>query len=163
MSKPIRLRPHNRWSALSFCVSRCRCCHNFKLNFSKYYLGQIIILIDDSKMRMEWFTCRVQFVNDTDPLTYSNTSFPEPTRPPFHCFNANIPLVNQLPAVHRLLGAPHQVNFCFYHFLDLCFKKCLRFHFLSFENKFVVPSIPQKVSTDNIESLFQIRPVLCSC
>lgn len=61
-------------------------------------------------MRLEWFTCRVQFVNDTDPLAYSNTSFPEPTRPPFHCFNANIPLVNQLPAVHRLLGAPHQVN-----------------------------------------------------
>jgi hypothetical protein len=60
---------------------------------------------------MEWFTCRVQFVNDTDPLTYSNTSFPEPPRPPFHCFNANIPLVNQLPAVHRLLGAPHQVIF----------------------------------------------------
>ena len=60
-------------------------------------------------MRLEWFTCRVQFVNDTDPLAYSNTSFPEPTRPPFHCFNANIPLVNQLPAVHRLLGAPHQV------------------------------------------------------
>ena len=58
---------------------------------------------------MEWFTCRVQFVNDTDPLAYSNTSFPEPTRPPFHCFNANIPLAIQLPAVHRLLGAPHQV------------------------------------------------------
>ena len=63
------------------------------------------------KMRMEWFTCRVQFVNDTDPLAYTNGSFPEPTRPPFHCFNANMPLINQLPAVLRLLGAPHQVSF----------------------------------------------------
>ena len=54
---------------------------------------------------MEWFTCRVQFVNDGDPLANSNTSFPEPTRSPFHCFNANIPLTIQLPAVHRLLGA----------------------------------------------------------
>ena len=60
---------------------------------------------------MEWFTCRVQFVNDTDPLAYTNSSFPEPARPPFHCFNANLPLVNQLPAVLRLLGAPHQVAF----------------------------------------------------
>lgn len=60
-------------------------------------------------MRMEWFTCRVQFVNDTDPLAYTNSSFPEPARPPFHCFNANLPLINQLPAVLRLLGAPHQV------------------------------------------------------
>ena len=59
---------------------------------------------------MEWFTCRVQYVNDLDPLAYSNASFPEPTRPPFHTFSAHIPLADQLAAVHRLLHAPHQVT-----------------------------------------------------
>lgn len=80
---------------------------------------------------MEWFTCRVQFVNDIDPLAYSNSSFPEPTRPPFHCFNANIPLANQLPAVHRLLGAPHQV-------LALR-QNCLPFLFINFPVSFGFP------------------------
>jgi hypothetical protein len=61
-------------------------------------------------MRMEWFTCRVQYANDLDPLAYSNSSFPEPTRPPVYTFSANLPLAHQLAAVHRLLKAPHQVD-----------------------------------------------------
>ena len=62
---------------------------------------------------MEWLTCRVQFVNDKDPFGYTSIgSLPEPTRPPLHTFRANLPLVDQLAAVHRLLKAPHQVNCC---------------------------------------------------
>lgn len=59
---------------------------------------------------MEWFTCRVQFVNDTDPFAYTSiTSYPEPTRPPLHTFNFDLPLIDQLAAVHRLLRSPHKV------------------------------------------------------
>ena len=69
-------------------------------------------------MRMEWFTCRVQYANDLDPLAYSNSSFPEPTRPPVYTFSANLPLAHQLAAVHRLLKAPHQVDhFTFFDML----------------------------------------------
>ena len=61
-------------------------------------------------MRMEWFTCRVQFVNDLDPFASSNSSFPEPMRPPLHTFSAGLPLADQLAPVLRLLSAPHQVE-----------------------------------------------------
>lgn len=54
-------------------------------------------------------TCRVQYLNDIDPFRAS-TNFPEPPRPPLHSFNVNIPLVNQIAGVHRLLQAPHRVS-----------------------------------------------------
>lgn len=54
-------------------------------------------------------TCRVQYLNDTDPFAYAST-FPEPPRPPEHTFSASLPLVDQLAAVHRLLKAPHRVS-----------------------------------------------------
>ena len=55
----------------------------------------------------QWLTCRVQYLDDTDP--FSSTNFPEPTRPPSYTFNTDLPLCEQLAGVHRLLKAPHKV------------------------------------------------------
>ncbi|XP_076821427.1 FH1/FH2 domain-containing protein 3-like isoform X6 [Clavelina lepadiformis] len=55
-------------------------------------------------------TCRVQYLDDTDP--FSSTNFPEPTRPPSYTFNVDIPLCEQLAGVHRLLKAPHKIGDC---------------------------------------------------
>lgn len=54
-------------------------------------------------------TCRVQYLNDIDPFSYT-TNFPDPARPPLHTFNVDLPLINQLAAVHRLLKSPHRVS-----------------------------------------------------
>ncbi|KYO19469.1 hypothetical protein Y1Q_0022095 [Alligator mississippiensis] len=59
---------------------------------------------------MATLLCRVQFLDDTDPFT--STSFPEPTRPPLYAFREDLPLSTQLPAVHRLLRAPHKLDDC---------------------------------------------------
>lgn len=56
---------------------------------------------------MATFICRVQFLDDTDP--FNSTNFPEPTRPPLYTFREDIPLINQIAGVHRLLQAPHKV------------------------------------------------------
>lgn len=56
---------------------------------------------------MATFICRVQFLDDTDP--FNSTNFPEPTRPPLYTFREDIPLINQIAGVHRLLKAPHKV------------------------------------------------------
>uniref|UniRef100_A0A3Q3JDL4 FHOD1 N-terminal GTPase-binding domain-containing protein n=1 Tax=Monopterus albus TaxID=43700 RepID=A0A3Q3JDL4_MONAL len=56
---------------------------------------------------MATFICRVQFLDDTDP--FNSTNFPEPTRPPLYTFRRDIPLINQIVGVHRLLKAPHKV------------------------------------------------------
>ena len=53
------------------------------------------------------FSCRVQYLDDTDPFV--TTVFPEPTRPPSYEFNEYLPLIDQLPSVHKLLNAPHKV------------------------------------------------------
>lgn len=57
---------------------------------------------------MATFVCRVQFLDDTNP--FNCTNFPEPTRPPLYTFREDIPLINQLAGVHRLLKAPHKVG-----------------------------------------------------
>ncbi|XP_054619992.1 FH1/FH2 domain-containing protein 3 isoform X3 [Dunckerocampus dactyliophorus] len=59
---------------------------------------------------MATFVCRVQFLDDTDP--FNSTNFPEPTRPPLYTFREDIPLINQLAGVHRLLKAPHKLDDC---------------------------------------------------
>lgn len=56
---------------------------------------------------MATFVCRVQFLDDTDP--FNSTNFPEPTRPPLYTFREDIPLINQIAGVHRLLKAPQKV------------------------------------------------------
>uniref|UniRef100_A0A3P8ZLR1 Formin homology 2 domain containing 3b n=1 Tax=Esox lucius TaxID=8010 RepID=A0A3P8ZLR1_ESOLU len=59
---------------------------------------------------MAVFVCRVQFLDDTDP--FNSTNFPEPTRPPQYTFREDIPLINQIAGVHRLLKAPHKLDDC---------------------------------------------------
>ncbi|XP_063041163.1 FH1/FH2 domain-containing protein 3 [Engraulis encrasicolus] len=59
---------------------------------------------------MASFECRVQFLDDTDP--FNSTNFPEPTRPPHYTFREDIPLINQIAGVHRLLKAPHKLDDC---------------------------------------------------
>lgn len=83
---------------------------------------------------MATFVCRVQFLDDTDP--FNSTNFPEPTRPPVYTFREDIPLINQIAGVHRLLKAPHKVgplvnckcktirnSTCYWYFPD-CFCCC---------------------------------------
>ena len=52
-------------------------------------------------------TCKVQYLDDTDP--FASTNFPEPTRPPTYTFHLNITLCQQIAGLHRLLCAPHNV------------------------------------------------------
>uniref|UniRef100_A0A3P8V114 Formin homology 2 domain containing 3 n=1 Tax=Cynoglossus semilaevis TaxID=244447 RepID=A0A3P8V114_CYNSE len=59
---------------------------------------------------MATLICRVQFLDDTDP--FNSTNFPEPTRPPLFTFREDIPLINQIAGVHRLLKAPHKPDDC---------------------------------------------------
>ncbi|XP_058242985.1 FH1/FH2 domain-containing protein 3 isoform X4 [Hemibagrus wyckioides] len=59
---------------------------------------------------MATFVCRVQFLDDTDP--FNSTNFPEPTRPLLFTFREDIPLINQLAGVHRLLKAPQKLDDC---------------------------------------------------
>ncbi|XP_068180262.1 FH1/FH2 domain-containing protein 3 isoform X5 [Antennarius striatus] len=59
---------------------------------------------------MATFLCRVQFLDDTDP--FNSTNFPEPTRPPLYTFREDIPLINQIAGVHRLLRAPQKPDDC---------------------------------------------------
>ncbi|XP_031709625.1 FH1/FH2 domain-containing protein 3 isoform X3 [Anarrhichthys ocellatus] len=59
---------------------------------------------------MATFVCRVQFLDDTDP--FNSTNFPEPTRPPLYTFREDIPLINQLAGIHRLLKTPHKLDDC---------------------------------------------------
>uniref|UniRef100_A0AAR2LED7 Formin homology 2 domain containing 3b n=1 Tax=Pygocentrus nattereri TaxID=42514 RepID=A0AAR2LED7_PYGNA len=56
------------------------------------------------------FTLLVQFLDDTDP--FNSTNFPEPTRPPLFTFREEIPLINQIAGVHRLLKAPQKLDDC---------------------------------------------------
>lgn len=56
---------------------------------------------------MATITCRVQYLEDTDPFVCTN--FPEPRRPPPHNFYENIPLSEQIAGVHKLLEAPLKV------------------------------------------------------
>ncbi|XP_077865992.1 FH1/FH2 domain-containing protein 3-like isoform X2 [Saccoglossus kowalevskii] len=61
-------------------------------------------------VKMAYLTCRVQYLDDTDPFT--STNFPEPTRPPTFMFNEYVPLIDQIGEVHKLLRAPHQLDDC---------------------------------------------------
>lgn len=61
----------------------------------------------ESSVKMA-LTCKVQYLDDTDP--FASTNFPEPTRPPTYTFHLNIPLFQQIAGLHRLLSAPHNVG-----------------------------------------------------
>lgn len=53
-------------------------------------------------------TVRVQYLEDTDPFACAN--FPEPRRAPTCSLDGALPLGAQMPALHRLLGAPLKVR-----------------------------------------------------
>ncbi|XP_055993924.1 FH1/FH2 domain-containing protein 3 isoform X2 [Sorex fumeus] len=59
---------------------------------------------------MATLSCRVQFLDDTDP--FNSTNFPEPSRPPLFTFREDLALGTQLAGVHRLLRAPHKLDDC---------------------------------------------------
>ncbi|XP_062845769.1 FH1/FH2 domain-containing protein 1 isoform X2 [Trichomycterus rosablanca] len=59
---------------------------------------------------MTMLTCRVQFLEDTDPFVCTN--FPEPRRPPQYDFNEHLPLIEQIAGVHKLLQAPLKLEEC---------------------------------------------------
>uniref|UniRef100_A0A669QT56 Formin homology 2 domain containing 1 n=1 Tax=Phasianus colchicus TaxID=9054 RepID=A0A669QT56_PHACC len=67
--------------------------------------------------------CRVQYLEDSDP--FGCGSFPEPRRAPVYAVEEALALGAQLPAVHRLLGAPLPLEDCTLqvspsgHYLDL--------------------------------------------
>ncbi|KAM6353870.1 FH1/FH2 domain-containing protein 1 isoform 2-T2 [Alca torda] len=60
--------------------------------------------------------CRVQYLEDADP--FGCGSFPEPRRAPVYAVEEALALGAQLPALHRLLGAPLPVSPSG-HYLDL--------------------------------------------
>ncbi|XP_053459884.1 FH1/FH2 domain-containing protein 1 isoform X2 [Nycticebus coucang] len=55
-------------------------------------------------------TVRVQYLEDTDPFACAN--FPEPRRAPTCSLDGALPLGAQIPALHRLLGAPLKLEDC---------------------------------------------------
>ncbi|XP_058135846.1 FH1/FH2 domain-containing protein 1 isoform X2 [Dasypus novemcinctus] len=55
-------------------------------------------------------TVRVQYLEDTDPFACAN--FPEPRRAPTCSLDGALPLCAQIPALHRLLGAPLKLEDC---------------------------------------------------
>ncbi|XP_057566734.1 FH1/FH2 domain-containing protein 1 isoform X2 [Hippopotamus amphibius kiboko] len=55
-------------------------------------------------------TVRVQYLEDTDPFACAN--FPEPRRAPTCSLDGALPLGAQVPALHRLLGAPLKLEDC---------------------------------------------------
>ncbi|XP_072278591.1 FH1/FH2 domain-containing protein 1 isoform X3 [Pyxicephalus adspersus] len=59
---------------------------------------------------MATIPCRVQYLDDMDPFICTN--FPEPRRPPVYNFPEDSPLIDQLPALHKLLEAPLKLEDC---------------------------------------------------
>ncbi|XP_046696098.1 FH1/FH2 domain-containing protein 1 isoform X3 [Silurus meridionalis] len=59
---------------------------------------------------MAFITCRVQYLEDTDPFVCTN--FPEPRRPPQYDFNELVPLNLQIAGVHKHLNAPLKLEEC---------------------------------------------------
>ncbi|KAA0723384.1 FH1/FH2 domain-containing protein 3 [Triplophysa tibetana] len=59
---------------------------------------------------MATITCRVQYLEDSDPFVCSN--FPEPRRPPQFDLSEHLPLNEQIAGVHKLLEAPLKLEEC---------------------------------------------------
>ncbi|XP_014890970.1 FH1/FH2 domain-containing protein 1-like isoform X1 [Poecilia latipinna] len=55
-------------------------------------------------------TCRVQYLEDSDPFICTN--FPEPRRPPTVSLEEDQPLSEQISGIHKLLGAPLKLEDC---------------------------------------------------
>ncbi|XP_013881013.1 FH1/FH2 domain-containing protein 3, partial [Austrofundulus limnaeus] len=59
---------------------------------------------------MASITCRVQYLEDSDPFICTN--FPEPRRPPTVNVEENLPLCEQISGIHKLLEAPLKLEDC---------------------------------------------------
>ncbi|XP_039544468.1 FH1/FH2 domain-containing protein 1 isoform X2 [Pimephales promelas] len=59
---------------------------------------------------MATITCRVQYLEDSDPFVCTN--FPEPRRPPQYDLNEHLPLNELIAGVHKLLEAPLKLEEC---------------------------------------------------
>lgn len=57
---------------------------------------------------MASIVCRVQYLEDSDPFICTN--FPEPRRPPTVSLEENVPLIEQIAGIHKLLEAPLKVG-----------------------------------------------------
>ncbi|ETN77102.1 hypothetical protein NECAME_11260, partial [Necator americanus] len=67
-------------------------------------------------MADDTYTCRVQYVDDSDPFASTSNAFLEPMRPVTFAFRIHVTIADQLPEVIRTLRAPH---------------KCEKFYFLT--------------------------------
>ncbi|XP_055088504.1 FH1/FH2 domain-containing protein 1 isoform X3 [Periophthalmus magnuspinnatus] len=59
---------------------------------------------------MAHITCRVQYLEDSDPFVCTN--FPEPRRPPLVDIEQDLPLSEQIAGIHKLLNAPLKLEEC---------------------------------------------------
>uniref|UniRef100_A0A3B4WH92 FHOD1 N-terminal GTPase-binding domain-containing protein n=1 Tax=Seriola lalandi dorsalis TaxID=1841481 RepID=A0A3B4WH92_SERLL len=65
---------------------------------------------------MASITCRLQYLEDSDPFICTN--FPEPRRPPTLNVEENLPLSEQIAGIHKLLEAPLKVGHRWEHLRD---------------------------------------------
>ncbi|VDN58960.1 unnamed protein product [Dracunculus medinensis] len=56
----------------------------------------------------ESISCRVQYVDDSDPFATTSSSHLEPSRPIMHTFLLHQSIGDQIPEVIRVLRAPHK-------------------------------------------------------
>ncbi|EPB70017.1 hypothetical protein ANCCEY_10895 [Ancylostoma ceylanicum] len=59
-------------------------------------------------MAEDTYTCRVQYVDDSDPFASTSNAFLEPMRPVTFAFRIHVTIADQLPEVIRTLRAPHK-------------------------------------------------------
>ncbi|CAI5440135.1 unnamed protein product [Caenorhabditis angaria] len=58
----------------------------------------------------ETFTCRIQYINDSDPFATTSSSYLEPMRPVTFKFQLHTIIADQLQDVIRTLRAPHKIG-----------------------------------------------------
>eukprot|EP00108_Taenia_solium_P005188 TsM_000247400 transcript=TsM_000247400 gene=TsM_000247400 len=61
---------------------------------------------------MTTYTCRTYYLDDRDPFDYTKSGFLEPPKPPRFAFLTDVCLRTQLPGLHKILEAPHQIENC---------------------------------------------------
>ncbi|VUZ44698.1 unnamed protein product [Hymenolepis diminuta] len=61
---------------------------------------------------MTTYTCRTYYLDDRDPFDYTKSGFLEPPKPPRFPFLTDVCLRTQLPGLHKILDAPHQLENC---------------------------------------------------
>ncbi|KAK5986410.1 hypothetical protein GCK32_000385 [Trichostrongylus colubriformis] len=59
-------------------------------------------------MTEDTYTCRVHYVDDSDPFAPTSNAFLEPMRPVTFNFRIHVTIGDQLPELIRVLRAPHK-------------------------------------------------------